>query len=459
MEQTEKTLPPLDLTALLGKLGPHMKRYWALGLVLVVMMAGILGFLEKKGYVPEYEASASFTVKVVNPLYAAANGYNAETAEQMERTFPYILSSNALREYVKDHLGITRLPAARAEVINGTNVFTLRVRDTDPKRAADVLHAIIECYPAVSEYVLGPTKMILLDDSGVPTRPVASQRIPMAIAMGAALGFALWLAILMMLSALRNTVNDEDELKQLLSCPCLGALPAMKVVGKNASCPMVTQEHGQRGFADAMHLVQLHLETELKKSNHKVVLISSAVPSEGKTTTAANLAITMAQKGKRVLLIDCDLRSPSVARAFGIRNEGGLLEFLDGSLSVKQLMKKTSVPNLYLITGGKTKKANIADQISGERFGKVMEAVKRFFDYIILDTSPCGMLADASELAELADCAVMVVRRDHAARSQILDGARFLTDSKLPLIGAILNGAKAKGNDNYGYGYGYGKRK
>lgn len=456
---------------LLNDLKPLIRQFWIFGLGCALLLAAFFGVRERINYSPMYEASASFTVKVVNPLYAGSNGYNAETVIQMEKTFPYILSSNALHEHVKESLGITYLPSVKASAIDGTNVFTLRVRDSDPQRAYDVLNAVIECYPEVAEFVLGPTKMVLLDESGVPAHPINSYSVVTAAVKGAILALAAWLGILLVIALSRNTIRNEDELKQLLNCTCLGTVPAMKVVGKNTSCPMVTQEHGAKRFADSMRLLQLHMETEMDKSKHKsqhhpetaaaekksrVLLISSAVPSEGKTTVAANLAITLAQTGKNVLLMDCDLRNPSVGKAFHIRNERGILEYMDGTVDMKELIKKTKISNLFLITAGKTRRKDVADQVADERITAMIGAMRKVFDYIILDTAPCGLLADAAEVAKAADYAMLVVRQDHASRSQVLDGARFLTDSKLPLIGAVLNGAKQDGDEHYGYGYGYG---
>jgi Mrp family chromosome partitioning ATPase len=108
------------------------------------------------------------------------------------------------------------------------------------------------------------------------------------------------------------------------------------------------------------------------------------------------------------------------------------------------------------MTAGSSHKTHLSRQLSSDRMSMLLDTVKITFDMVILDTSPCGLIADTSEIAELAECAVMVVRRDYSSRSQILDGTRFLTDSKLPLVGAILNGTQKSSRNGYDYGYGYG---
>ena len=108
------------------------------------------------------------------------------------------------------------------------------------------------------------------------------------------------------------------------------------------------------------------------------------------------------------------------------------------------------------MVAGTSQKTHLTQKLSSKRLSMLLDMVKQCFDMVILDTSPCGLIADTSEIAELAECALMVVRRDYSSRSQILDGTRFLTDSKLPLVGAILNGTQKNSRNGYDYGYGYG---
>lgn len=455
MEHSESN-NKIDLAELLADLLRAARRTWLVGLAIVLACTVVFTANAFRKYTPIYEVSASFTVKVINPLYAAANGYNAQTAKQMESTFPYVLSSNVLRERVKTYLGVSYLPPVTAEVLSGTNVFTLRVRDTDPQRAYDVLDAVIICYPEVAEFVIGPTAMTLLDDSGVPEQPVNRFSAVISAGKGVAMGAAVWIAVCAWLAFTRNTIHDEDELQELLNTPCIGVLPATKITDKTAKHPLLHHDHGKSGFAEAVRLLAMHAEREMREQNKKVLLVSSAVPGEGKTTVSSNLAMAMAASGNRVLLIDCDLRSPSVAGAFQLENEAGLAEFLEGTIAVENVMKRTFLKNLCVISGGIEPREDPEKLLSDKRFGSLIHAAKETFDYIICDTPPCGLLADASEVAEFTDCALMVVRQDYAQRNQILDSVRYLTDSKTPLIGSVLNGTRGDDANSYGYGYNYG---
>ena len=457
MTQSE-IMKKIDLSSILADVLYAVKRLWLVGIVLMGLFTSGVALIQWRNYTPMYEAYISFTIKVVNPLYSSVGIYNTQTAEQMSKTFPYILSSNALRESVREKLGVPTLPAVTADVVPNTNVFTLRTYHWDPQQANDVLQAVVECYPEVAEFVLGPTSMVLLDESGVPVTPINSNDPIRNAVKGAVLGAIVWFLVVALLAAARKTVHSEEELQTLLNCPCLGALPATKVVGRNATNPLAFYDHGKYGFMEANHLLCLHLEREMKDKEKQILLVSSAAPNEGKTTVAANMAISLAQNGNRVLLIDCDLRNPSTSRAIRMTNKKGLAEMLDGKITANDVVRTTSFRDVYLISAGEGKKHTPADLITSEQFIQLLAASRNVFDYVVLDTAPSGILSDASEIAELADCALMVVRQDHASRAQILEAAKALTDSKLPVIGSVLNGVKSFGSYGYGYGYGYGYR-
>lgn len=458
MTQSEMKMKKIDLSSLLADILYAVKRLWLVGILLMGLFAGGTAISQWRSYTPMYEAYISFTIKVVNPLYSNVGIYNTQTAEQMGKTFPYILSSNALRESVREKLGVPTLPAVTADVIEGTNVFTLRTYHWDPQQAHDVLQAVVECYPEVAEFVLGPTIMVLLDESGVPMAPINVNDPIQNAVKGAVIGAIVWMALVGLMAAARKTVHSEEELQTLLNCPCLGTLPATKVVGRNATNPLAFYDHGKYGFMEANHLLCLHLEREMRDKEKKILLVSSAAPNEGKTTVAANMAISLAQNGNRVLLIDCDLRNPSTSRAIRMTNKKGLSEMLDGKITANDVVRTTSFRDVYLVSAGEGKKHTPADLIASEQFVQLLTASRNVFDYVVLDTAPSGVLSDASEIAELADCALMVVRQDHASRTQILEAAKALTDSKLPVIGSVLNGVKSFGSYGYGYGYGYGYR-
>ena len=217
MEFQEKEQQKLDIFVLLWDVLRLVKRTFLLGLVLILVCSLVFTMIGRRSYRESYEAHASFTVRVANPLYSTVTSYNEKTAQVMADTFPSILTSNLLQNRVMEKLGISGVPTMRVTATAQSSILTLTVRDADPKRAYDVLNAVIECYPEVAEFVVGSTTLILLDESGVPTAPVAAFSARGHLMRGALVGAALWAALLLLMLALKNTIHNEEELRKIIN--------------------------------------------------------------------------------------------------------------------------------------------------------------------------------------------------------------------------------------------------
>lgn len=450
----EEKQQKLDLFLLFEDAIKEGKRRWALLLVLVLVCAGGLTVYRQATYSPVYTASVSFSVRVANPLYASISSYNFEVAEQMAKTFPYILTSGVLQERVMDHLQISYMPPINVKVNASSSVLTVEVTDGDPKFAYDVLSTAILYYPDIAEFVVGPTVLVMLSDSGVPAEPVVGLELGNWAIKGAIVGAALWIAFVIVVLVFKNTVHNQEELKQVLNSPCLGQIPAVKLP-RNVTCPMLGTRYSNSGFTESVRQMRMRMEKVMEEQEKKVLLVSSALPGEGKTMTSVNLAVSLAKKGKRVLLIDCDLRNPSVAKALNVSRSNSLAEYLNGNVALRDVLHTTDVENLYILSGGAGKK-DPTRYLADPKMPRLIQSARQLFDYVILDTPPCSLLADAAELAELAECGLMVIRQDYASREQIIDGVQRLGDYGLPIVGCVLNGARRMNAGRYGFGYGYG---
>lgn len=464
MEIEKREKQELDILALFEDFFRQAKRTWLLGLVLILVFGGGLGFLKQRAYTPIYEAYSSFTVRVANPLYTNIGSYNEKTAQVMANTFPSILTSGLLRQRVMEELGLTHVPTLAISATSQSSIFTLKVRDTDPQRAYDVLNAVITCYPEVAEFVVGPTVLILLDESGLPEHPVASFSFPYQFTRGAVLGGILWCGILLFLVLIKNTIQNEEELRRTLNTPSLGQIPAVRIT-KRSPYPLMHRFTGDSGFSESLRLLRLRLESALNEGGDKVLLVSSAIPGEGKTTVSINLGISLTLKGKRVLLIDCDLRNPSVAKALSagerpLNSKITLMKAAEDKTDPMEMIQPTDVEDLFVLLCGSGNKSDSFGKAQKKQMSQLLRKARNAYDYVILDTPPCSLLADASEIADLADAGLIVVRQDYATKDQILDGVQQLADCRLPIIGCVFNNVRKSlsGANGYSYGYGYSGR-
>lgn len=453
MELEEKQEQQLDLVALLDNFIKIARRHILLCLTLVVIGGGFFALRAHLSYVPQYTASASFSVRVANPLYGSVAAYNTATAEQMAKTFPYVLTSGVLQERVMTHLGISYMPNVSVTTTTSGSVISIQVTDRDPQRAWDVLNAVMVYYPEIAEYVVGSTHLLLLHESDVPTQPSNTLNLKKTAVKGAIVGFALWAVMMLVLAMLVNTVRNEKELKSLINIPCVGQIPYIRRSAQKGGSLLY---HNVRtaGFNEAVRLLRMRVEKALTEREKNVLLISSAIPGEGKTTIATNLAISLAHKGKKVLIIDVDLHNPSLAKTLNMGNSSLIIEYLKGRLALEDAICATEYENLYVVPGGISKTAT-TKKLHKARLEEMITVARHQFDVVILDTPPCSLLADASEYATLADCGLVVVRQQYASRSQILDGIQRLSDANLPLIGCVINHTRTGLSDRYGYGYGY----
>ena len=180
------------------------------------------------------------------------------------------------------------------------------------------------------------------------------------------------------------------------------------------------------------------------------MMISSPEPGDGKTTLATNLSVALAQSGKRVLLIDGDLRRPAVHRMFRIPQGIGLTEALTGNAGFHEVIRPTVVDRLSVITTGKTP-ANPAEVLSLPQLHEILHDAKQEFDFVFVDAPPLLAVSDPCVIARNTDGVVLVSRMNKNPRSALIRVRQLLNDQEIPLIGAVVNGVPQKGGHEFGY--------
>lgn len=472
MEEKEKKEEQnlIDLGVLWHNFLPFLRRFWLLVLVFAVLCGAYKYVRLRRSFTPMYRSEAIFSVSVGSSatnsdLYSNGYYYDNAAAKQAVSTFPYLLSSDVMRDLLLEELGTSYINGSiSASTISGTNFMVLTVTSADANAACDIARAVMEVYPQIGRKVIGDIQLVVSQEPSVATEPYNSFVWHSSVAKSAVMGLILGLGVLVLLAAMRRTVLNSDDVKKRVNLPCLAHIPAVSVKQRkqNKSAGLlITRQDSASAFCESFRLLRLKLLRALDE-NDKVITFTSSVPSEGKSSVAANTALSLAKEGKQVLLIDGDLRSPSIKGLLGLTSPSeGLGEYLadkSGKEGIDCLRFKDT--NLVVLAGTKAI-SNPAALLRSKKLEATLTRARGIFDYIIIDTPPCVM-ADASVFAALSDKVVYVVRRDFASRSQVLDCIRTFSDSGAKICGFVLNCSKGGGSGKsygYGYGYGYGKKK
>jgi len=213
---------------------------------------------------------------------------------------------------------------------------------------------------------------------------------------------------------------------------------------------LVADSHSKSVIAEQYRTVRTNIEYSAIDKDMKSILVTSATPGDGKSTTSCNLAIVFAQQGKKVLLIDSDLRKPTIHKKFFIHNHIGLSSVLTRKKAVEEAVVHTSIENLFILTSGPTP-PNPAELLTSKAMENLFGKLYQEFDVIILDTPPVLAVADAQILSKHADGVILVVSSGKTETEQGKKAKQLLLSANAPLLGVVLNNKKQEKNDHYYY--------
>ena len=208
-------------------------------------------------------------------------------------------------------------------------------------------------------------------------------------------------------------------------------------------------------ISEQYRAIRTNIEYSNVDQNTKTILVTSSDKNEGKTTTVSNLAVSFANLNKKVLIIDCDLRNPSIHKMFKLNNIYGLTDILAKDRAVDKCIQETELENLYVLTAGAIP-PNPAEILSSEKMKNLIEDLKNIYDYIFIDTPPIGLVTDAGALSSFIDGVVLVVKSESVEKKYLEETKKKLDAVDARILGAILNSYKSEQKDYNYYSY-YGK--
>ena len=421
-----------------------MKNFWVIILSLIIGVMGIY-IAEKSIYTAEYTSSATLVVNVKGSSSSSSYSVSSEMAEVFSKVF----SETAMKKAAAENLGLKKFDGrVSASVLTDTNFINISVVSDSPRKSYELLSSILEVYPEISEEVFKNSVITILKHPSMPSSPssVGFQHSKVRTLMMVAL---VSTAAIVALSVFRDTIKSETIFKDKVSAKLLGSIPH-EIKAKSIKNIIFKKKKGllidrnafvSTRFVEAFNRIVAKIEHLNLKDGSKVFAITSFAENEGKSTVSVNLALSLARKGNRVLLIDMDGKKPAIYKLLGcsyIENAelGALLngEISSGDYKMRRY-KKTS---LYLAINTRAY-ANSHKWIENGMAKKTIKSLKSMVDYIIVDTAPISVDSSVNEIIKIADKTILVVKTDTVETSTINDAITTITDVGDNLAGCILN--------------------
>jgi capsular exopolysaccharide synthesis family protein len=294
------------------------------------------------------------------------------------------------------------------------------------------------------------------------------------VAVGLVIGLVIGLALVIARDLMDSSLKTPEDAERVLGVTFLGLLPTLEgqnpegrrrkgkksrrsptdITGKPE---LVVHNHPHSGLAEAARSIRTNLLFTNPDRPYRKLLVTSAAPSDGKTTVACSIAIALAQSGQRVCIIDCDLRRPRLHRIFDRAGDAGVTNVLVGDSTIQDVAQPTEIENLFCIPSGPTP-PNPADLLHSERFRQFLEDASEAFDRIVLDSPPLVAVTDSAIISTLVDGTVYVLRAFSTTRAVARQGMRILSDVDGPVVGAVLNAVDLSRHEYSYYQYYYYKR-
>ena len=419
-----------------------LRKFGIVFICLIVIYTGIRYVKAKIDFVPQYSCEATFAV--------SANG---DDVTELVKTYSYLLTGNMMKEIVSEDLGVGTLPATiTVDEVENTNFLLLKVISTNIDMAYNVVSSVLENYNSTLNLVVSNVELEVIVPPEKKDTPINQSDELKVAKMSLLQSGGVSLGILLLYALFRKTVQSPKDFKQCLHIEHLSSIPYFEFKRCNRKIDkslLITNSKINQNFIDSYKLLRRRVENFNLKNGANTFLITSCVPQEGKTTTALNLAISLANKGKKTLLIDGDLRMCSVGEKLMITYQCELSKIISEERLDLSDLQKTSIENLTVV-GNNQKISNSGEILSSKFLPDLIKFYQQYFDYVIVDSAPIGLLGDGKILARYCQGAIIVVRQDKVRNSLILNDITKLADEGIEIVGGVLNGVK-RNLTNYGY--------
>lgn len=422
-----------------------LKEWWLI-LLTGLMCALMIGAVFQIRYVPEYTAKTTFVISQTGFSYDQVSGNLAQAGTTTEQ-FEQVVNSSILQKQVCEDLEISSFDAAiKINTITSSNLMVMEVTSSSPKMAYEISRSVIDNSMELMGYFLDEVTMKELQSTVIPEEPSNPLKLIQYMEYAAIAGIVIMILILSLISIYKDTVKNVGDVSLKIDTKLLGTVYYEKK-NKHSSRKkakkfslLLTNPMLSFMYVESYRMLATRVRFSMEAEERKVLLVTSVSENEGKSTVAANIAVALAQEGKKILLVDCDFRKPAQYKIFKSR----CTKSCDFCIAISQkqvvkAIKQDTVAGLSVVFG----KRAIGSQLDKDSFAyleKIVKSMRSQYDYVILDTSPMAFVADTEEYASLADASLLVIRQDVMETCYINDAIDNLENTGTKLIGCVFNG-------------------
>lgn len=420
-------------------------------------------------HVPAYKATMTYAVTARRTTYSGSN--NQTATREVAAVLTEMATTNMVREDLRAH-------SPELAGFNGTisssqvgesNLIEMSVTADSPETAFRAIDALRDLFPTIVGYVSNNCVVQVIRNPDVSAAPINQVDVGGSAIRIGFLGGAAMAALICWFSISRETIQTKSGARNLLDARIIASIGRVHEKKRLRSLfrrqPRKLQVFAPTtGFAytEQINTVCAQLEHEASANGRKIFMVAGVGENEGKSTVAGNVAAALAIMGKKVALVDCDLRNPSLGRFFDGKYASSMpLNKLLGQPFTKEALLQCMIRHdqlgLYMLFSHAPDR-RCTELLTGETMQTLLQQL-RIFDYVILDTPPMGYFADAEVLMDVVDASLLVVRQDRTPAADINDATDLLRRAKSAFLGVVLNdmtSSLTEGAHGYGYGYGYG---
>lgn len=438
-----------------------LRRRW-LGATIVALAVLALATAFTLLSVPKYTATTRLFFAVQGSESVTDLALGSTFAEKQMTSYAEVATSPLVLDPVIRDLGLDTTPSALASSITAvvpTNTVILEVSvvNPDPARARDVANAVGSQLSKVAATLVperedgsDAVQATTLTPAQLPVQP-SSPDVVRNLGVALALGLVLGIGFALLRHLLDTKVRSDEDVRALTDRPLLGSIAFDEAV---PSHPVMVADQPRSAPAEAIRRLRTNLQFVGAASASKSVVVTSSVPAEGKSTTAINLAVSLADAGSRVILVDADLRRPSVAEYLGLEGRAGLTSVLIGRADAEDVIQPWRDSGLDILSSGPVP-PNPSELLGSPAMVDLLAKLEASYDVVLLDTPPLLPVTDATILTRLVGGALVIVGADRIHRAQLAESLETLETAEAQLYGLVLNKIARRDAKPYVYESGY----